>query len=59
MKYLNTINWLAERSLVVGITYDALITKVAQKSRVEKLVTMNVDDFMRVWPEGEDVIVAP
>jgi predicted nucleic acid-binding protein len=59
VEYLNTINWIAERSLVGGITYDALIAKVAQKSRVEKLVTMNVDDFMRVWPEGEDVIVAP
>ena len=59
IEYLNTINWLAERSLVGGITYDALIAKVAQKSRVEKLVTMNIDDFMRVWPEGEDVIVAP
>jgi predicted nucleic acid-binding protein len=59
IEYLNTINWLAERSLVGGITYDALIAKVAQKSRVEKLVTMNVDDFIRVWPEGGDAIVAP
>ena len=59
VEYLNTINWLAESGLVGGITYDALIAKVAQKSRVEKLVTMNFDDFMRVWPEGEDVIVAP
>ena len=59
IEYLNTINWLAEKSLVGGITYDALIARVAQKSRVEKLVTMNVDDFMRAWPEGESIIVAP
>jgi hypothetical protein len=41
------------------VLYEALIAKVAQKSRVEKLVTMNVDDFIRVWPEGGDAIVAP
>jgi predicted nucleic acid-binding protein len=58
-EYLNTINWLAERSLVGGITYDALIARFAQKSRVERLITLNVEDFRRVWPECEDVIVAP
>jgi predicted nucleic acid-binding protein len=58
-EYLNTINQLAESGLVGGITYDALIASVAQKSRVERLITLNVEDFRRVWPEGEDVIVAP
>ena len=58
-EYLNTINRLSESGLVGGITYDALIARVAQKSRVERLITLNVEDFRRVWPEGEDVIVAP
>jgi len=58
-EYLNTINRLAKIGLAGGIIYDALIAKVAQKLRVEKLITINVEDFRRVWPEGEDVIVAP
>ena len=58
-EYLNTINRLSKIGLAGGIIYDALIAKVAQKSRVERLVTINVEDFRRVWPEGEDVIVAP
>jgi predicted nucleic acid-binding protein len=58
-EYLNTINRLAESGLVGGITYDALIARVAQKSQVERLITLNVEDFRRVWPEGEDAIVAP
>ena len=58
-EYLNTINRLAKIGLVGGIVYDALIAKVAQKSRVERLVTINVEDFRRVWPEGDDVIVSP
>jgi predicted nucleic acid-binding protein len=58
-EYLDTINRLSEIGLIGGITYDALIARIAQKSRVERLVTINVEDFRRVWPEGEDVIVAP
>jgi len=50
---------VAKIGLAGGIIYDALIAKVAQKSRVGRLVTINVEDFRRVWPEGEDVIVAP
>ncbi len=59
VEYLDTITRLSEIGLAGGITYDALIARVALKSRVERLVTLNVEDFRRVWPKGEDVIVAP
>ena len=59
VEYLDTITRLSEIGLAGGIIYDALIARVALKSRVERLVTLNVEDFRRVWPKGEDVIVAP
>ena len=58
-EYASTIKRISESGLVGGITYDALIAKVAQKTSVERLVTLNVDHFMRVWPAGEKVIMAP
>jgi len=58
-EYLNTISRLAKIGLTGGIVYDALIAKTAQKTRVDRLVTLNLEDFRRVWPEGEGVIVAP
>jgi hypothetical protein len=36
-----------------------LIAKVAEKSKVEQLLTLDSDHFKRVWPEGEKIIVSP
>jgi len=59
VEYSSTIKSLSDKGLTGGITYDALIAKVAQKARVEKLLTLNIDHFKRVWPEGEDKIITP
>jgi len=58
-EYSSVIKKISERGLVGGITYDALIAKVAEKSKVEQLLTLNSDHFKRVWPEGEKIIVSP
>ena len=58
-EYSSVIKKISERGLVGGITYDALIAKVAAKSKVEQLLTLNPDHFKRVWPEGEKIIVSP
>ena len=58
-EYISVIKEISEMGLVGGVTYDALIAKVAQKSKVEKLLTLNVDHFTRVWPGGEKIIVLP
>ena len=55
----STIKKISEMGLAGGITYDALIAKVAEKSKVEQLLTLNSDHFKRVWPEGEKIIVSP
>jgi len=57
-QYSSVIKKISERGLVGGITYDALIAKVAEKSKVEQLLTLNSDHFKRVWPDGEKIIVS-
>jgi len=42
-----------------GAIYDALIAQAAQKINADRLVTFNVEDFRRVWPEGHDKITRP
>ena len=58
-EYSSTIKSLSEMGLIGGTIYDALIAKVAQKANVERLLTLNIDHFRRVWPEGDDKIIAP
>ena len=45
--------------LIGGIIYDALIARVAQKAKVEKLITLNTDHFRRVWQNGGNKIIMP
>ena len=58
-EYLSTIKILSESGLAGGIVYDALIAKAAQKSKADKILTFNIKDLKRVWPQGKDNIVSP
>jgi len=57
--YWNTIQRMTAMGLSGGTIYDALIATVARRLSVDKLLTLNTDDFRRVWPEGDQVISAP
>ncbi len=57
--YISVIKTLSDSGLSGGIIYDALIIRAAQKADVKKILTLNTDDFKRVWPEGESRLVAP
>ncbi len=57
--YRNTIRRMAEMGLSGGTVYDALIATVGRRLSVDKLLTLNADDFRRVWPEGKQLITAP
>lgn len=57
--YLATIKHMSDMGLSGGAVYDALIVKAAQKSGADRIVTFNMNDFKRVWPEAADRIVAP
>jgi predicted nucleic acid-binding protein len=41
-----------------AVIYDALISRAAQKARVDRLLTLNPRDFLRVWPDGAAIITA-
>ena len=58
-EYSFTIKQISELGLAGGITYEALIAKVAQKSKVERMLTLNLEHFTRVWPDGEKIISLP
>jgi len=57
--YQDIIKRVSEFGLSGGIIYDALIVKAAKKSKVERLLTFNINDFKRVWPDGESIITMP
>jgi predicted nucleic acid-binding protein len=57
--YSEVLRRSAERELSGGVIYDALIARAAEISKVERLLTFNLRDFRRVWPEGESLLLAP
>jgi predicted nucleic acid-binding protein len=57
--YVAALRWVAERGLPGGVVYDAIIVQAARKSGADRILTFDVDDFRRVWPEGADRISAP
>ena len=57
--YGATIRRVADLGLSGGIIYDAIITKAAQKIQVDLILTLNLDDFTRVWPEGASLLSLP
>ncbi len=58
-EYSGVIKSLSESGLIGGLVYDALIARVAQKAKVERLLTFNSDHFKRAWPMGEKIIFNP
>lgn len=57
--YWNTIQRMTAMGLSGGTICDALIATVARRLSADKLLTLNTDDFRRVWPEGNQVISMP
>jgi predicted nucleic acid-binding protein len=57
--YSTTIERMAGLGLSGGTVCDALIATVARRLSVDKLLTLNADDFRRVWPDGKKVIITP
>lgn len=57
--YLAVLRRMRDLGISGGAIYDALILRAAQKSRVDRVITFNVNEFRRLWPEGEALISAP
>ncbi len=58
-EYAQFVTSLADRMVVGGSVYDALILAAALKSAADRVYTFNVTDFVRLAPELRDRIVAP
>jgi predicted nucleic acid-binding protein len=57
--YRRVVHDLSRLGLAGGVVYDAIVARCAAKVGVEILLTLNPDHFIRVWPEGEDIVSAP
>ena len=57
--YISTLNRMSDHGLSGGIVYDALAVKAAQKAEVDRILTLNIRDFKRIWPEGIARIAEP
>ena len=56
-EYLSVLKELSELGLSGGIVYDAIILKSAQKAKVDKLLTLNPRDFIRLSLGNEKFIL--
>jgi len=56
--YSTVLSNAAALNLSGGVVYDAVIAHAARKSSVDQLVTLDPDDFRRVWPDAGDRIIA-
>ena len=57
--YSRVLSEAAQLGLAGGVVYDALIAHAARKADADQLVTLDPDDFRRVWPDAGERIVAP
>ena len=58
-EYSSIIKKLSDKGLSGGIVYDALIVGVAQKSKVERIITLNRKHFRKVWHDNEEILFEP
>ncbi|NIM12666.1 MAG: PIN domain-containing protein [Candidatus Aminicenantes bacterium] len=57
--YARIIKHLSESNIVGGVTYDAVILYTAFKFEIDRIVTLNKNDFFRIYPDIADKIVLP
>jgi predicted nucleic acid-binding protein len=56
--YVSLVADLSQRGIIGGIVYDAVIARAAELSQVDRLVTLNVAHFQRVWPAGAARVIS-
>jgi len=57
--YRQVLDDMSDSGLSGGVIYDALVVRAARKAKVDRLLTFNVADFQRVWPDSGKIIQAP
>jgi predicted nucleic acid-binding protein len=59
LDYRAVLKQMIELGLSGGIIYDAITVKAAQKAKVDKILTFNTRDFIRLLPKASDFVVSP
>jgi len=57
--YNSVLKHLSESNIVGGATYDAVILHTAFKVEIDRIVTLNKKDFVRIYPGIADKIILP
>lgn len=57
--YIKVLEELAENSISGGASYDGLILYAAKKTRIDKILTLNLNDFIRIAPQLVKIISLP
>jgi predicted nucleic acid-binding protein len=57
--YRHVLDDMSALGLSGGVVYEALGARAARKAGVDRLITFNVADFRRVWPDAGAIIQAP
>lgn len=57
--YRDSLNSGAELGIEGGQIYDGILAQAAKKAGVDKIVTFNIKDFQKVWPEGHEQLFHP
>ena len=57
--YINLLDELSRGNIAGGASYDGLILNAAKKVTADKILTLNVNDFIRVCPQLVKIISEP
>ena len=57
--YINLLDELSRGDIAGGASYDGLILNAAKKVTADKILTLNVNDFIRVCPQLVRIISEP
>jgi len=57
--YIELLDGLASKNIAGGASYDGLILYAARKVKVDKILTLNVNDFIRIVPQYIRLITLP
>ncbi|MCE5329004.1 PIN domain-containing protein [bacterium] len=57
--YIRLLNELASENIFGGASYDGLILCAAKKINIDKILTLNLNDFIRIAPEFIRLISMP
>ena len=58
-EYGEVVRQLVARSLPGAIIHDAIIARVAELARVDRLVSINASHFLKVWNGDPARIISP